>query len=286
MISFYKFMHRFNLILFISFIFFFNSCAKEEKEISLIKETKQDLEMISAYKEAYKALEEGDPYFAAKRFLEAELLFPQSEWAPRSALMAAYSYYLQNYYAEALANLDRFLDTYPTDKNLAYVHYLIAMCYYETIEDEKRDTAPLIKAKEKFRYVVNEYPNTDFASDSTFKLALIQDVLAAKEMYLGRHYIKKGKWIAAMNRFKTILKDYKETIFVEEALHRLVEINYTLGLIEESKKYASILGYNYLSSEWYKKTYKIFNKDYKIQLKVPKKKNKKGVKEKFKELFN
>ena len=106
--------------------------------------------MITAYKEAYNALDQNDPYFAAKKFLEAELLFPQSEWAPRSALMAAYSFYLQNYYAEALSNLERILITYPTNKNLAYVHYLIAMCYYETIEDEKRDAAPLIKAKKNF----------------------------------------------------------------------------------------------------------------------------------------
>ena len=214
-----------NVLIFFILILFLNSCGQEEKEISLIQESRQDLEMISAYKEAYNALEDGDPYFAAKKFLEAELLFPQSEWAPRSALMASYSYYLQNYYAEALSNLERFLITYPTSKNLAYVHYLIAMCYYETIEDEKRDSAPLIKAKEKFQFVLENYPNTDFALDAKFKLGLIEDILAAKEMYLGRHYIQKGKWIAAINRFKSVIDNYDQTVFVEEALHRLVEIN-------------------------------------------------------------
>tara|TARA_A100001011_G_scaffold275130_1_gene284691 strand:+ start:2154 stop:2987 length:834 start_codon:yes stop_codon:yes gene_type:complete len=266
------------------FLILLYSCSKEEKEISYIKETKQELEIATAYSEAYKALEENDPYFAAKKFLEAELLFPQSKWAPRSALMAAYSYYMQNYYAEALSNLKRYLKTYPKDKDLAYAHYLIAMCYYETIEDEKRDSGPLVKAKVQFEFVVKEYPGTDFAIDSKFKIELIQDILASKEMYLGRHYIKKGKWIAAMNRFKNIVNDYDQTIFIEEALHRLVEINYKIGLLEESQKYANLLGYNYQSSEWYEKSYKLFNKEY--LSKIDKKKEKKGVIKKFKKLFD
>jgi outer membrane protein assembly factor BamD len=160
------------------------------------------------------------------------------------------------------------------------------MCYYETIEDEKRDSAPLIKARDKFNFVVEKYPNTDFALDAKFKLGLIQDVLASKEMYLGRHYVKKQRWIAAINRFKTVIEDYDQTIFVEEALHRLVEINYKLGLVEESQKYANVIGYNYLSGEWYKKSYKIFNKDYSAQIKKPIKKDKKGVIDKFKKLFD
>ena len=261
-------------------------CSKDKKEVSLIKETSQELEMISSYKEAYKALNDGDPFFAAKKFLEAELLYPQSVWAPRSALMASYSYYMQNYYAEALLNLNRYIKTYPNDENLAYAHYLIAMCYYESIEDEKRDSAPLINARKKFKFIIKNYPNSEFAIDANFKLNLIQDVLASKEMYLGRHYIKKGKWIAAINRFKVVTKDYDQTIFVEEALHRLVEINYKLGLTEESKKYAKILGYNYLSSEWYKKSYKVFNKNYSIELNKTIKKDKKSVLEKFKKLFD
>ena len=277
-------MKKLNIILSI-FLFFIVACSKEEKEISVIKETRQDLEMISAYKEAYQALDEGDPYFAAKKFLEAELLFPQSDWAPKSALMASYSYYMQNFYSEALHNLNRFLKTYPTDKNIAYANYLIAMCYYETIEDEKRDSAPLLKAKDQFNFIVQNYPNTEFALDAKFKLGLIEDISASKEMYLGRHYIKKRKWIAAINRFKIVIDDYNQTIFVEEALHRLVEINYKLGLIEESQKYANVLGYNYLSSEWYKKSYKVFNQDYSSQIQKPIK-DKTSVLEKFKKLFD
>lgn len=267
-------------------LLFLNSCSKEKKEIVLIKETRQDLEMISAYKEAHLALDENDPYFAAKKFLEAELLFPQSEWAPKALLMASYSYYLQNYYAEALNNLNRYLVTYPNEKNLDYAHYLIAMCYFELIEDEKRDLAPLLKAKKEFSFIVKKYPNTDFALDSKFKIDLINDILASKEMYLGRHYIKKEKWIAAINRFKNVIEDYNQTIFVEEALHRLVEIYYKLGLESESKKYANVLGYNYLSSEWYKKSYSVFNKDYSNQIKNFSKKNNKGILNQFKTLFN
>ena len=273
-------------IIFIVISILLSSCAKEEQKISKIKETDQNQEMIATYKEAYKALEKNDIFFAAKKFLEAELLYPQSLWAPKSALMAAYSYYLQNYYSEALNTLDRYLKTYPTDVNQPYAHYLIGMCHYESIEDEKRDSAPLIKAKNKFNFVINEYPNTDFALDAKFKLGLIEDILASKEMYLGRHYIKKEKWIPAMKRFQNIIEIYDETIFVEEAIHRLVEINYKLGLLEESQKYAKLLGYNYLSSEWYKKSYKIFNKDYLIKKRKSNKKEKKGVIKRFKKLFD
>ena len=275
-------MNRIHFLLIVFSIFFINSCSNQEKEISTIKETRQDLEIATAYQEAYKALDDGDPYFAAKKFLAAELLFPQSEWASMSALMAAYSFYLQNFYSEALSNLERFLITYPKDKNLAYVHSLIAMCYYETIEDEKRDSAPLIKAKNKFIYIMENFPSTDFYMDAKFKIGLINDISASKEMYLGRHYIKKGKWVAAINRFKYVIEEYDQTVFIEEALHRLVEINYRIGLVEESEKFAGLLGYNYLSSEWYKKSYKVFNKNYGIK-KI--KKEKKGVIQKFKKLF-
>jgi len=272
--------------LFLLFFFFFNSCGKEEKEISVIKETSQELELVTAYNEAYEALNKGDPYFAARKFLEAELLFPQSKWASKSAIMASYSYYLHNYYSEAIANSERYLKTYPTDKDLIYAHYLIAMCYYETIEDEKRDTNPLLKAQNKFNYIITNFPNTEFASDAKFKVEFIEDLLASKEMYLGRHYIKKEKWIAAINRFKYIIEKYDQTIFVEEALHRLVEVNYKLGLVEESQKYANILGYNYLSSDWYKRSYKVFNKDYNLKKNKPIKKDKFKVMERFKKLFD
>jgi len=263
-------------------IFILNGCSKNDKEISLIKEINQEDEMIRAYKEGVKALDENDTFFAAKKFLEAELLYPQSEWASKSSLMASYAYYIEGNYSEALYNLERFLKTYPKDPRIDYVHYLIGLSYYENIEGEKKDIKPLIEAKNKFKFVIQNYPNTDFALDSKFKIDLINDVLASKEMYLGRHYIKKEKWIAAINRFKIVLNDYDTTIYAEEAIHRLVEIHYKIGLEGEAKKYASLLGYNYLSSEWYKKTYSILNKEYKT-IKVEN--GKKSLKEKFKKLF-
>ena len=279
-------MIKFKYLSFVIILFLVNSCAKEPEKILYIKKTSQDLEMVVVYNEAYDNLNKNDPYNAAKKFLEAELLYPQSIWAPRSVLMASYSYYLQNYYSEALSNLERYLKTYPNDENLSYAHYLIAMCHYEMIEDEKRDIGPLIDAKKKFSYILEKYPNTDFALDAKFKLDFIEDILASKEMYLGRHYQKKGKWIAAMKRFQYVIKEYDQTIFVEEALHRLVEINYKIGLIEESQKYATLLGYNYLSSQWYKRSYKIFNKNYTEKKPKKIKNKKKGVVEKFKKLFD
>ena len=270
------------LIIFLILILIINACSKNEKEILKIKETRQDLEMISVLEDAYKALEAGDTFEASKKFLDAELIYPQSEWAPKALLMAAYSFYLQNSYSETLLNLERYLKIYPKDENVIYAHYLIAMSYYETIQDEKRDTAPLIKAKEKFNFIVENYPNTDFAIDSRFKLNLIDDLLASKEMYLGRYYLNKEKWIAAINRFKTVVNLYDQTVFIEEALYRLVEIYFKIGLENESQKYAKLLGYNYLSGEWYKKSYKIFNSNYSINRP---KSNKKGVIDRFSQFF-
>ena len=263
----------------------FYSCSKEEKVITKLKETDQELEMISTYKVGMESFKKGDYFFASKKFLESELLFPQSEWAAKSVLMASYSYYMQDYYSEAVFNLERYLSTYPNDENIAYGHYLLAMCFYENIENEKKDLGPLTKAKNKFAYIVQEYPNSDFALTARLKMDLINDVLASKEMYIGRHYIKKEKWIAAINRFKTVVENYDTTIYVEEAIHRLVEIYYYLGLKQESKKYASLLGYNYESSQWYKSTYKLFNQNYKIKKLKINKKEKKGMLKKFKSLF-
>jgi len=280
------FNQKLSYILILLILSFSISCSKKKVEVPNIKKKSQELEMTIAYKEALDKLEINDTYNAAQKFLEAELLFPQSSWAPQSALMASYSYYIQNYYSEAVSNLNRFLKTYPKNENVVYAHYLIGICYYEMIEDEKRDINPILKSKEKFEFVLKNYPNTDFALDAKFKLDLINDILASKEMYLARHYQKKNKWIAAINRYNNIVQNYNETIFIEEALHRLVEINYQLGLIEQSEKYAKVLGYNYQSSEWYKKSYKIFNKDYKEKVPVKTKNNKKGVIEKFRKLFN
>ena len=277
-------MSKFKIIIALISLIVVTACSSDTQNVKLIKETNQKEEMISSYKAGVNLLDIGDYYAASKKFLEAEILFPQSKWAPKSVLMASYSYFLQGYYTLSIENIKRYLKTYPRDKNKPYAHYLLAMCYYETIEGEKKDLAPLILSKKELNFIIENYPDTDFAYDARFKIDLINDTLAAKEVYLGRHYIKKKKWIPALNRFKNVLNEYETTIHVEEAIHRLVEIYYKLGMEQESLKYASLLGYNYNSGEWYKETYRIFNKEYKVSL--PKnKKQKSKILSKLKNLF-
>ena len=276
MIKFYK--------IFILVIFtILASCSSDNKKISIMKEDDLELQMIDAYKEGYKELEKGDVIYAAKKFNEAELLYPQSEWASKAILLSAYAYYSQNYYDRSIIELERFIKKYPNHKNMDYAYFLLAMCYYENIIDEKKDLEPLLLSKQKFEFILKNYPDTDFAQDAKFKIALIQDVLASKEMYIGKYYLKKEKWVAAINRFKTILNKYETTIYVEEALHRLVETNYKIGLEDEAKKYANLLGYNYQSSQWYEQSYKVFNKEYKTSYEI--KKDKQSVFKRFKKLF-
>ena len=277
-------MSKFKILLTFTFILLLNSCSKNVEDVKFIKKTSQNEEIISAYSKGMSLMETGDYFAASQKFLEVEILLPQSQWAPKSVLMASYSYYLLSYYSLAIENLKRYFKTYPKDKNLAYAHYLLAMCYYETIEGEKRDLAPLISSKKELIFIVKNYPETDYAYDARYKIDLINDILAAKEVYIGRHYVKKKKWIPALNRFKSVLKNYETTDHVEEAIHRLVEIYYILGMEDESLKYASLLGYNYNSGEWYKETYKIFNKKYKVSL-PSKKKEKSKILSKIKNLF-
>jgi len=270
--------------LFFILIFLF-SCSNEKKKVdSILDNTDQETQMVAAYREGLEAIKKGDVIFAAKKFNEAEILYPQSIWASKASLMTSFAYYSQNYYDDAIYNLERHLRNYPKDKNLDYVHYLMAMCYFEQLDDEKKDLKPLVRSREEFEYVIKHYPNTDFAIDAKYKLGLIVDILAAKEMYIGRYYLKTKKWAGAINRFQNVVKNYDQTIYIEEALHRLVEINYKIGLVDEAEKIASVLGYNYGSGEWYKNSYKLFNKSYKIK-KINKKKEESFIKKKFKSLF-
>ena len=279
----YKF---FSLLLIIIFSI---SCSKETTKKSIINEKSLELQVLEAYEEGMDSLKQGDVIFAAKKFNEAEILFPQSKWAPKSALMAAYSYYSQDYYGDAIAELQRFLRIYPFYENLDYAYYLLAVCYYEQIIDEKKDLQSIVNAKNTFIYVIRNYPNTEYALDAEFKIDLINDTLASKEMYIGRYYFDKKKWIPAINRFRTVIDDYETTIYTEEALHRLVEVYYTIGLTAEAEKYAKVLGYNYQSSEWYEKSYSVFNKMYeknkKKRIKKEKQKNS-AILKRFKSLFD
>jgi len=275
-----------NFFYFILIVLLSISCSKKDIEKSIIKEVNLESQMIEAYQEGLKQLKAGDVLFAAKKFNEAEILFPQSEYAPKSSLMASYSYYSQNYYEDAMAELIRFLKVYPNHKDIVYAEYLLGLCYYEQIVDEKKDLQSIVNAKKTFQSLISKYPNTDFATDSMFKLNLIDELLAGKEMYIGRYYVDKKKWISAINRFRVVVDNYETTIYVEEALHRLVEIYYILGIESEAKKYAKLLGYNYQSSEWYKKTFIVFNKKYEENKLKDIKKENNSILKKFKSLFS
>ena len=267
-------------------LFFLSGCGNKKKETIILDSKDLESQMVEAYNEGLKALEEGDILFAAKNFNIVENIYPQSIWAPRSVLMAAYSYYTQDYYGDAISELNRFIKNYPENDSTPYAYFLLATCYYELIVDEKKDPSSIIKSKEYYNLIIKKYPNTDFSLDAKFKLLLINSILASKEIYLGKYYLSKKKWIPAMNRFKNVIDDYEETDYVEEAIHRLVEINYILGLEEEAKKYAVLLGYNYQSSKWYKESYKVFNKKYENpQQKIKKEKGSKIIK-RFKKLFD
>ena len=275
------------LIFLFALIFLITACSKKIDNESLIKEKSLELQVLEAYEEGKESLEKGDVLFAAKKFNEAEILFPQSIWAPKSALMAAYSYYIQDYYGDAIAELERFIRVYPNHKNLDYVYYLLAISYYEQIVDEKKDLQSIINAKKTFTIVIDKFPNTEYALDAEFKIDLINDILAAKEMYVGRYYVDKKKWIPAINRFREVVDKYETTIYVEEALYRLVEVHYILGLKNEAEKYAKLLGYNYQSSKWYEKSYVLFNKNYKNNKLMNIEKNKKSkIISKVKSLFD
>ena len=274
-----------NFILFVILIFFSFACSKEVSKDIEIKEKNIELQVMEAYNEGLKELESGDVLYAAKKFNEVEIMFPQSKWAAKSTLMAAYAYYSQDYYYDTIEELKIFLRKYPKHEDIDYANYMMALAYYEQIVDEKKDLNSILLSKEKFKFVINEFPETDYALDAKFKLDLINDILASKEMYLGRYYFDKRKWIPAINRFRKVVDEYSRTIYIEEALHRLVEVYYTLGLVDEAEKYANLLGYNYQSSEWYKKSYSVFNKLYANNKLKNDDKKENLIKRKFKSLF-
>ena len=261
----------FRHILILTLVFLLTSCSKDKP----LYEPSSKVEGYSAYKEGLDAFEKNDFFFASKKFDQAELNFSKVDLAAKSALMSSFSLYAINFYDEAIVNLERFIKKYPADKNIMYANYLICIIYFEQISDEKKDLGPLINAKDKISSFIKNFPNTEYAFDLKFKQDLIENQLAAKEMYVANYYIKTQKWASAIKRLKNILEQYDKTVFIEEALFRLVEIYYYLGIEEEAVKYASALGYNYNSSEWIEMSYKLLNKDYQIIKKKPKKKEKK-----------
>ena len=278
-------MPLFYKIVILIFFLNFNSCTKKDEKISIVEEKSLETQMIDAYNEGLEELEKNDVIYAARKFNEAELLYPQSVWAPRAALMAAYAYFSQLYYDDTILELEKFLQKYKNHPRRDYAYYLLALSHYNLIIDETKDLEEILKAEKYFKIIIKNYPNTEFAIDSEFKLELIEEILASKEMYLARYYVDREKWIPAINRFKTVINDYETTIYVEEALHRLVELHYKLGLVDESKKYASLLGYNYQSSEWYEESYKILNKNYVKTAKKVDPEKERSILQKFKDLL-
>ena len=278
-------MPLFYKIVILIFFLNLNSCTKKDEKISIVEEKSLETQMIDAYNEGLEELEKNDVIYAARKFNEAELLYPQSVWAPRAALMAAYAYFSQLYYDDTIVELEKFLKKYKNHPRRDYAYYLLALSHYNLIVDETKDLEEILKAEKYFKIIIKNYPNTEFAIDSEFKLELIQEILASKEMYLARYYVDREKWIPAINRFKTVINDYETTIYVEEALHRLVELHYKLGLVDESKKYASLLGYNYQSSEWYEESYKILNKNYVKTAKKVDPEKERSILQKFKDLL-
>ena len=271
-------------LLYIIVFFLILSCSKNAEKATLLKEKNLETQMIEVYKDAMKEFERGDVIYAGKKFSEAELLYPQSIWAPRAVLMSAYGYFSQGYYNDAINEIERFLSKYKNHTQTDYAYYLLALCHYDQIIDERKDLKQIIKAKEYFELIIKNYPNTEYAFDARYKLDFIKEIMASKEMYLARYYVQREKWIPAINRFKTVVNNYERTIYVEEALHRLVELHYKIGLVNEAEKYALLLGYNYQSSKWYEASYRILNKNYSFA-KKKKKDQKDNILNKFKKLL-
>lgn len=256
------------LLLISLFIFLLSGCSKEPayKPVEI-------KDPFILYEEGYELFSKNNFFNANKKFSEAELNFEDINFAAKSAIMSCFSLYGINFYDEALSNIDRFLKTYPADKNVMYAEYLKAIIFFEQIGNEKKDTKPLVEANNYINSFLKKYPDSEYSIDLNFKKKLIESQLAAKELFVAKYYISIQKWIPAINRLKVIVSKYDETVFIEEALFRLVEIYYYLGLEDKAKNYARILGYNYNSSKWFEQSYKILNKSYVIK-EINKKKSK------------
>lgn len=264
----------------ISIFIIVTACGKDD---NLIKKPEKIPPLNVLYKAAFDLYEQGDWNRSIELFQKVETRYSFSEWAPRATLMIMYIYYEAGESIKALEYANKFKKTNPRNKNINYVDFIIALTFYERINVVSRDQTNTRAALKQFQSILKKYPNSIYAEESKYKIDLINEQLAGNEMYIGRYYMKKGKWIAAIKRFQIVINQYDTTIFSKEALHRLVEIYYRLGNINEAKKYAAILGYNFNDSNWYKKSYKIVgNKDYRIE----EKKQKIKLKDRVKKIFS
>ena len=192
---------------------------------------------------------------AAFYFAEIERLYPYSEWAKRALIMQAFSYHQDKDYPNSRSSAQRYIDFFPDDDDAAYAQYLLALSYYDQIDEVGRDQGLTFQALQSLRDVIERYPDSEYAKSSILKFDLAFDHLAAKEMEIGRLYLKRGNYIAASNRFRTVVEDFQTTSHTPEALHRLVESYLLLGLVEEAQTAGAILGFNYQSSEWYESSF-------------------------------
>ena len=212
------------------------------------------------YSLAKKRLDQGNYLLAAKLFDEVERQHPYSVWARRAQLMSAFSYYMAQSYPEAISSSRRFLSIHPGNKDAAYANYLVAMSYYQQIEDVNRDQKITQQAADSFGELTRRYAGSRYAADARLKLDLINDHLAGKEMEVGRFYQRQGNWLAATMRFRTVIDKYQTTSHTPEALERLVESYLALGVPEEARRSAAVLGANYPGSEWYERSYKLIQR--------------------------
>jgi outer membrane protein assembly factor BamD len=229
-------------------------CAGKDNKEDYVERPVEEL-----YNQALDRLENGDPRQAAQDFEEVERQHPYSQWATRAQLMAAYAFYQADAYDDAVDAARRFIDLHPGHKDVAYAYYLIGVSYYEQISDVGRDQKNTELALEAFEELIRRFPNSDYAKDASLKADLARDHLAGKEMAIGRYYLRRGVYVAAINRFRTVIERYQKTTHVPEALHRLTEAYLSLGVAEEARRTAAVLGYNFPSSIWYQDSYALIN---------------------------
>ena len=274
---FHKYFYNF-LLIFV--LIFFSSCSSSDQGKSI--KPKEAIPLEKLYKAAYSSFENGDYDQAVTLFEMVERDYSYTEWAPRALLMKAYLYYDSGQYVVALTNLQKFKQRHSGSNSIPYVEYLIGICMFEQVNLAALSQENTALALRQFNKIILNYPNTAYATDAKFKIDLLNEQMAAKEMYLARYYAKKEKWLPALYRLNNVFKNYQTTVFIEEALHRLVEIHYKIGNINAAKKYASILGYNYNESDWYKKSYNIVEG---ANIALEKEKQKKSLKERLKQLI-
>lgn len=260
-------------------MFFLISCFNQPE----IKKPEKVQSLNKLYKLAYYYIDKGQISDAIDSFKKIEKNYSYTDWAPHALSMIIYLYYDVGEYLQAMENIKRFKNLYPKHKQIAYIEYILALCFYEQVEIVSRDQNNTKLAIKQFRTIINKYPKSEYAQDGYLKIDLLNEQLAGNEMFVARYYIKTSKWTAAIKKLQNVYTNYSTTVFVDEALHRLVEVNYKIGNLNDAKKYAAILGYNANSSDWYKKSYKIIgDKNFKIESEKSKKKFKQKILEMFK----